>query len=338
MTISFPATATILLTCVLVTGDLGLPVFNMRVRAQLFDDVLFAVVYQNSIILISRKISPNETSYGTGFLASYASGIMPSGVGEHFKSKSVYLITNKHVLPAENRNESIKIRIGKREKDKQTPVWLEIPITGDNGTYLPGIQINKNGADIAVLDVTKQLQALNDEFLYKFGTLPVPVLITNKRLAEQGIDMGEDIYVLGFPDSVHDPSTFSPIIRRGIIASDINQGFKFDGYRKSEYGFPDKLNGFLIDAQIFPGSSGSLVILKPRKSLHPELGVKDKPYPWLLGIVSDSIPVNDTALKNKQRMGLGVVYSSQSILETIGQFPYEADSIKLLCEECTVKQ
>jgi hypothetical protein len=46
-----------------------------------------------------------------------------------------------------------------------------------------------------------------------------------------------------------------------------------------------------------------------------------KKIPYVLGIVSGSIPVADPALGTTQRMGLGIVYSADAIRTVIELFP-----------------
>ena len=46
-----------------------------------------------------------------------------------------------------------------------------------------------------------------------------------------------------------------------------------------------------------------------------------KKTPYILGIVSGSIPISDTALGTVQRMGLGVVYSAEAIRTVVELFP-----------------
>lgn len=87
---------------------------------------------------------------------------------------------------------------------------------------------------------------------------------------------------------------------------------------------PNHIDGFLIDANVFPGSSGSLVILKPQPTTIGPQGQtvvsSAKKRPYLLGIVSMSIPIIDVNLRSVQRLGLGVVYSVETVIETIDHF------------------
>lgn len=64
-----------------------------------------------------------------------------------------------------------------------------------------------------------------------------------------------------------------------------------------------------------------MVILKQQSTTvgpHGETVVSSaKKTPYVLGIVSGSIPIADAALGSVQRMGLGIVYSADAIRETI---------------------
>jgi len=84
---------------------------------------------------------------------------------------------------------------------------------------------------------------------------------------------------------------------------------------------PRHLDGFLIDANVYPGSSGSVVIVKPQLISfdHPNEGMIGGPHslPYVLGLVSGSIPLFDSALGTATRMGLGMVQSADSVSATI---------------------
>ena len=127
------------------------------------------------------------------------------------------------------------------------------------------------------------------------------------------------------PNAIFDARNVSPILRTGVIATVPSEGYAFnDGLRK-EFGLPDRIDGFLVDANVFPGSSGSVVILKQQSTTLAPGGETvvsaAKKVPYVLGIVSGSIPITDTALGSTQRMGLGVVYSAEAIRAVVESLP-----------------
>ena len=58
----------------------------------------------------------------------------------------------------------------------------------------------------------------------------------------------EEVTIVGYPDGVWDTQNHLPLVRRGITASSIH--YDFDGQPE-----------FIVDAAIFPGSSGSPIYL-----------------------------------------------------------------------------
>lgn len=65
------------------------------------------------------------------------------------------------------------------------------------------------------------------------------------------VDAVEEVIFVGYPDNIFDTHNFTPIVRTGITASPIALDFA---------GKPQ----FLVDASVFPGSSGSPVFLMDR--------------------------------------------------------------------------
>jgi len=92
--------------------------------------------------------------------------------------------------------------------------------------------------------------------------------------------------------------------------------------------FPELLDGFLIDASVFEGSSGSLVFFWPHNTelpkgayIHffpgetPKVDYRKEPH--ILGILSGAL---SQRTGNQEKIDIGIVYSYRAILETLGQF------------------
>lgn len=124
------------------------------------------------------------------------------------------------------------------------------------------------------------------------------------------ISEGDEVFFLGFPLGIVSPIRVNPIVRGGIIAS------KRDN------------KTFLIDANVFPGNSGSPVFLRPTPFIFTPKGitigkVRD---PKFLGIISSYIPYIDKAISPQtgrvrvtfeENSALGVVYSTRYIEEML---------------------
>jgi len=271
--------------------------------------------FLNSSVLISFQMSSGRTLFGSGFLV----------FKQIDKDKGhVFLVTNKHLLPPEGPGKSIKIRVVRRIADNVQITEVNVPVVGENGKYLSSVRLHpKEDFDIAAINITKQIIEQGIEANW----IPLSLFATKNKLDEENITIGDEIFLLGYPDAIYDPRNVSPILRQGIIATEPTQGYAFNEKLTKKYNLPDQIDGFLIDANVFPGSSGSLVILKPQPStVGPHGGTmisSAKKTPYVLGIVSGSIPIieiyqyREARLPSFQRMGLGIVYSAESIKETI---------------------
>ncbi len=265
--------------------------------------------FLRSATLVTFESAPGSESFGTGFfLFRPISG----------DQGQVFLVTNKHVLPSEGSAQNVKIRVTVGAAVR----LVEIPIVGKDGKYLPSVRLHPTpGFDVAAVNVTESIvkQGIQGRWL------PLDLLSTPQRLKNENITVGDEIFLLGYPSAIFDARNVSPILRTGVIATVPTEGYAFNDALRKQFGLPDRIDGFLVDANVFPGSSGSVVILKQQPTtIGPDGGTvvsAAKKIPYVLGIVSGSIPINDTALGTVQRMGLGVVYSAEVIRAVIEQFP-----------------
>jgi len=266
-----------------------------------------------STVLISYDVSNKSSSSGTGFLVFKEV--------ENDKGH-VFLITNKHVIPPEGTKKSISVRVNIKTDSHQPKVKLvEIPVVGVDKIFLPYVKVHSNkDTDVAAINITDFVNQQNIR-----GTwLPQTIFGTKDKLIAENITIGDEIFLLGYPQAIFDPRNVFPILRQGTIATVPQEGYAFNDEIRKKYSLPAKIDGFLIDANVFPGSSGSLVILKQQSTTIGPQGQTvvsgAKKVPYLLGIVSMSIPIIDVNLRSVQRMGLGVVYSVETIQEVIEAF------------------
>lgn len=269
--------------------------------------------FLQSTVLITFEAGPNRSSAGTGFFL-----FRPvKGDQGH-----VLLITNRHVLPPSGAPKSVRLRVTVGAGDKPVIRLIEVPIVGPAGAYLPTVRFHPNpGFDIAAVNITDTIVKENIQGAW----LPLDLLSTPQRLKDENITVGDEIFLLGYPNAIFDARNASPILRTGVIATVPSEGYAFNDSLRRQFGLPDRIDGFLIDANVFPGSSGSVVILKQQAAtVGPGGGTvvgSAKKIPYVLGIVSGSIPITDAALGTTQRMGLGVVYSADAIRVVVDQLP-----------------
>lgn len=206
--------------------------------------------FLNSTVLISYQVDPSKTASGTAFL-----------VFREIKENQghIFVVTNKHVIPPEGQKKSISIRVTTRQGNSAKIAAIEVPVVGDSKKYLDNVRLHPNkDYDVAVVHITDEVMKNGIDAAW----IPTSLFVTKDKLKGEGITVGDEIFLLGYPDAIFDPRNVSPVLREGVISTEPTQGYAFNDKLKKTYGLPDQIDGFLIDANVFPGSSGSLVILK----------------------------------------------------------------------------
>ncbi len=268
--------------------------------------------FLRSTVLVTFQTAPNKQSFGTGFFV-----FRPlKGDKGH-----VLLITNRHMLPTEGSDQFIRIRVAVGPAEKPSVRFVEVPVVGQNGKYLPNVRLHpEQGFDVAVVNVTDTIVKEG----IRAAWIPLDLFATREQLKNENITVGDEIFLLGYPGAIFDARNVSPILRTGVIATVPLEGYAFNDMLRDRFGLPDRIDGFLIDANVFPGSSGSIVVLKQQPTTIGSDGQTvisaAKKIPYVLGIVSSSILISDPALGTTQRMGLGIVYSAEAIRAVIEMF------------------
>lgn len=151
-----------------------------------------------------------------------------------------------------------------------------------------------------------------------FCSLPISIIPTEEE--KEQIDAVEEVYMIGYPNGLFDSKNNKPIVRKGITATEFSNNY--NGKRE-----------FLIDMQVFPGSSGSPVILFDKYGYTDKKGnyYLDKKRIHLMGIVHAvfqknaqgtlqpiQIPTATTVISNTPiPIGLGIVVKSECLQDFI---------------------
>jgi hypothetical protein len=230
------------------------------------------------------------------------------------------------VLPEENSPHSaINLRIEIRDQEQRQVKDIPVRVLGDDGKYLRTVSLHPDRlVDVAAVNITKDLKKANAELLTHIlethRAITTDLLLKKADMGEAAVGAGTQIYLLGYPAGVYDPRNANPILRIGIISTEPDQDYSFDPVTTAKYDLPSPIPGFLIDANVFPGSSGSMVLR--RTNIVPGFSTGGKSsISYILGIVADSIPIDD--LWGTTRMGLGVVFRAETILDAINRLPVD---------------
>lgn len=220
-----------------------------------FEKTLFSLT--TPIISTYSAAGKTYQSQGTGFYYNEVIPTQPEKAGpQWYQLEKFWLVTNRHVaLPNDNQgNEYIpeSLTFCLREVIDDEIKWL--PVTILRTEFLSLLKVHPSReVDVAVIDVSSYVQSLVTEINEKKRNIMIPTTLSNLNLpANQPIEIEvtSDIIVASYPKSFYDQKNKFPIIKSGIVASAWN--YDFNG-----------LPMFQIDAQLFPGSSGGLVLSKP---------------------------------------------------------------------------
>lgn len=237
----------------------------------------------------------NSFSVGTGFF--------------YYAYNKLFLVTNKHVIDG-----VIKGRFSMLKSTTDNNEWK--PILGDT------IQVNfekKNfighpdeKIDVAVANVSPLLNALKEKGVEPFWMHISPNLIPAEKDTEIFFTPAEEIYFVGYPNGLWDDINNLPIIRKGITATPYYINFKDE-------------KKFLIDASVFPGSSGSPVFIYYKGTFSDKFGkIYEGNKLYFIGIISKtylhySESINSQNI-NSQMIDLGEVFKAETIEETISYY------------------
>lgn len=231
---------------------------------------LLASICLDCVVSIGTKSDEGKMRWiASGFLYG---NLIPPKPGLDKKQYFTFLVTNRHVLEGLT-NAYIRVNPKERKapkdyelelKDETRQLWFAHPDPAVDVAVYPGSLnfFREQGMQIEFFP--------NDE-----------IVAGRSKLSDLGVAEGDFVYVLGFPMGLVGEERNIAIVRQGILA------------RVSD-ALVNPNDNYLIDAFVFPGSSGGPVILKPELA-HTD---KAKPIlnPFLIGLVKEYIAYQDVAI------------------------------------------
>lgn len=242
-------------------------------------DVSTQLLFTTVPIVVDRE-GGGQVS-GTGFFYSIP-------VKDRPNQTVPFIVTNRHVI--ENGKQALFefVERSGTEPKVGSPIRAVVPRDALR-KFLSPI------ADLAAVPVGGFLSQLEQVQKPVFMRAISPDLIPKPEVLE-GLAAVEDVTVIGYPGGLYDRKNLLPLIRRGITATPAWSDFQGEPV-------------FLIDTDVFPGSSGSPVFLLNQGAYVTPNGLSIGNRLLFLGVLSDAF-VGESSSIAGSFLGLGKVVKS----------------------------
>lgn len=204
------------------------------------------------IFFVTAHISGTDganTWTGTGFVYAVEA---QSAAGQ--RGSAHFLVTNKHVLA--NANEVLVQMVRAANDNRPLPGATSCRITDFSADAWAGHPDPE--VDVAVMPLSALFNDMDRRGAPPFFRALTPE-IALKRAQEKELDALEEVVFIGYPNGLYDTANFTPVARRGTTATPVGLDYR---------GSP----AFLVDASVFPGSSGSPVLILNTGGYAPKTG------------------------------------------------------------------
>lgn len=231
---------------------------------------------------------PNgDISAGTSFFFSV-------GVSENVTIP--LLITNYHIV--ENAEHGyVEMHIAHNGKPSKETAQIRF----DKSIILPS---KLGDTDLVALPLAGAIEDLNNKGKSIYFKSISYDIIPNKEIIDE-LSSIEEITFIGYPSAIYDTINKIPIIRQGITATPIWNEFKGE-------------KTFLIDAGVFPGSSGSPVFIYNRGTYPTKNGIAVGSRILFVGVLTRTLQRNERS--SKDYLDLGVVINSSLFFDELNKY------------------
>jgi len=238
---------------------------------------------------ISAFKNTDNTEFGTGF-------IINCSIKDRSDISIPLLVTNWHVV-SNAKTISLKLCAANDDGSPKSNDRIETNLDGSDW-----LKYRDEELDIAIIPMAPiftNLIASGKKFFYKsisFDLFPSESTISEFAALEE-------IIFIGYPSGIQDSFNQSPLIRKGITATPIWRDF-------------ENKPRFVIDAGVFPGSSGSPVFLFNQGGYTTKKGLHLGSRLNFLGILTTTFIRKEIANQSTY-LGLGEVIKSYKVKEFI---------------------
>jgi len=249
---------------------------------------------------------------GTGFFYQELAPRDPQKNFQWRKVEALWIVSNRHMFVPKKDGKDILLdsfTFHLRKIANNNIIWEAITL--DITELKKRVRLHSNPeVDVAMIRVddlfTSRIK--DDKNYMPWSAVDEENLPGNNNISAE---VADDVVIIGYPKGFYDEKNVFPIVKSGIIAT--RWGMNFNG-----------LPVFLIDAKLFPGSSGSIVITKPIDFVIVDgkpMSAKDKQFAFL-GVYSGEpfrqhtpIDLDDITIIRKDTFNVGIVWYGQLVVD-----------------------
>jgi S1-C subfamily serine protease len=208
------------------------------------------------------------------------------------RDKRLFLVTSRHVLfDAQSKHfpDRIEIELHTDPGNMARSTGFSLPLYRDGKSLWRQGLDTAGEIDVALIEI--ESAALPEPTVYR--------AFTPKHLldAQDQVEIGSSLLVVGFPLGFHDTLHHMPVARHAVVASSFGLRFGGQGY-------------FLTDARTHRGTSGAPVVMR---TYNPTQSQSDLPW-MLLGIHSARLDVGTRDLILDEALGLNCAWYADILL------------------------
>lgn len=254
-------------------------------------------------VRVDTVLEDGSEGSGTAFVVSHA----------HPRGNYTFIVTNRHLVEGVRRGGLVFTQ----KRDGQPLLGKRFQLNIEDFPHAWFLHPNPE-VDLAIIPMRPLEQAANDQGVELYYHVIDSRLVPDAAML-RSLDALEEVLFVGYPNGVWDEVNLMPILRRGTTATPIILDFE---------GRPE----FLIDASVYPGSSGSPVfVYQPETGRANQHTTRKFLFAGVISsvffreegnrIVPAPVPANNHGIFiGSEMIDLGLVIKSQAVLDAMNAY------------------
>jgi S1-C subfamily serine protease len=254
-------------------------------------------------VRVDTVLDDGSEGSGTAFVVSHT----------HARGTTTFIVTNRHLVDGV-RNGGL---VFTQKRDGQPAIGERFQLNIEDFPAAWFLHPDPE-VDLAIIPM-RPLEAAANERGVELYYHPIDSRLALDVISSRALDAFEDVLFVGYPSGVWDQVNLMPILRRGTTATPL--ALDFEGRKE-----------FLIDAAVYPGSSGSPVFIYQPETARVAQGVGN--HIQFAGVVAAvffreeenhlvpaPVPANNhSKVMGSEMIDLGLVIKAEAVIEAMNAY------------------